>query len=307
MNSRIRNRLYGTFFRNPEEPTPAPGASDVIEEEELGSERLLALSARLRKKERELEDLRIELAEWERLLSAREDYLRTCEANVARPGGGGGRPTLLGTAGSSAHPAAARSQRTRAVGGATACASSLPGGFPRLLTALQSGGMNGNGCGGDWIRCSGATPLTSLTDGDPVPRDLPRLVGAPRALLAPPPSWLKVRRGQCVGMVSHYRDFEPDKPLDIAQIKTFIRITKSDGQNPRPPPAPSGQYGGHRIPVRSGYRKLMTRDTPFTSMPRAAISVATSTRTFPERKSSNARSRAVCDLLPWMALAAIRF
>lgn len=86
MNSRIRNRLYGTFFRNPEEPAPAPGASDVIEEEELDSERLLAPSARLRKKERELEDLRIELAEWERLLSAREDYLRTCEANVARPG-----------------------------------------------------------------------------------------------------------------------------------------------------------------------------------------------------------------------------
>ena len=83
MNSRIRNRLYGTFFRNPEEPTPAPGASDVIEEEELGSERLLALSARLRKKERELEDLRIELAEWERLLSAREDYLRTCEGKTS--------------------------------------------------------------------------------------------------------------------------------------------------------------------------------------------------------------------------------
>ena len=38
-------------------------------------------------------------------------------------------------------------------------------------------------------------------------------------------------------------------------------------------------------------------------MPRAAMSVATSTRTAPARKSSSARWRALCDLLPWIASA----
>ncbi|MCC5841446.1 MAG: hypothetical protein JJT96_15125 [Opitutales bacterium] len=86
MNSIIRNRLYAAFSRTPEEASPVPEAADGIEEQQLDTDRLLVLSARLRKKERDLENLRIELAEWERLLSAREDYLRTCEANVARPG-----------------------------------------------------------------------------------------------------------------------------------------------------------------------------------------------------------------------------
>ena len=39
------------------------------------------------------------------------------------------------------------------------------------------------------------------------------------------------------------------------------------------------------------------------SMPRAAMSVATSTRILPALKSASARSRALCDLLPWIAAA----
>jgi hypothetical protein len=45
----------------------------------------------------------------------------------------------------------------------------------------------------------------------------------------------------------------------------------------------------------------MTCVMPSTSMPRAAMSVATSTRTRPERKASSARWRAFCALLPWIA------
>src|SRR6266702_3119868 len=51
--------------------------------------------------------------------------------------------------------------------------------------------------------------------------------------------------------------------------------------------------------------KLMTWVMPSTSMPRAAMSVATSVRISPERNSANVRSRWFCDLLPWMALAAM--
>src|SRR6476660_9926114 len=40
---------------------------------------------------------------------------------------------------------------------------------------------------------------------------------------------------------------------------------------------------------------------PSTSMPRAAISVATSVRTCPARKAASTRSRWFCDLLPWIA------
>jgi hypothetical protein len=40
-----------------------------------------------------------------------------------------------------------------------------------------------------------------------------------------------------------------------------------------------------------------------TSMPRAAMSVATSTRALPRRNMSSAFWRAFCDLLPWMASA----
>lgn len=86
MNTTFRERFCPSFLRSPVEPTGAPPKANVIGDDPPEMERLLVLSARLRKKERELEDLRLELAEWERLLSAREDYLRTCEANVARPG-----------------------------------------------------------------------------------------------------------------------------------------------------------------------------------------------------------------------------
>ena len=41
------------------------------------------------------------------------------------------------------------------------------------------------------------------------------------------------------------------------------------------------------------------------SMPRAAMSVATSTRAWPALKRASARSRAFCDLLPWMASASM--
>src|SRR2546421_57995 len=44
---------------------------------------------------------------------------------------------------------------------------------------------------------------------------------------------------------------------------------------------------------------------PSTSMPRAAMSVATSVRTRPARKSLSTRSRWPCDLLPWIACAAM--
>ena len=44
---------------------------------------------------------------------------------------------------------------------------------------------------------------------------------------------------------------------------------------------------------------------PSTSMPRAAISVATSVRTLPVRNAASTRSRWFCDLLPWIASAAI--
>ena len=44
--------------------------------------------------------------------------------------------------------------------------------------------------------------------------------------------------------------------------------------------------------------------TPGTSMPRATMSVATSTRTWPLRKALSARCRAFCALLPWMTSAA---
>ena len=52
-----------------------------------------------------------------------------------------------------------------------------------------------------------------------------------------------------------------------------------------------------------GISKLMTCVIPSTSMPRAAMSVATRTRVSPLRKDSSARCRAFCDLLPWMAAA----
>ena len=48
----------------------------------------------------------------------------------------------------------------------------------------------------------------------------------------------------------------------------------------------------------------MTWVTPGTSMPRATMSVATSTRTWPLRKALSARWRAFCALLPWMTSAA---
>ena len=47
----------------------------------------------------------------------------------------------------------------------------------------------------------------------------------------------------------------------------------------------------------------MTWLTPGMSIPRAAMSVATSTGTSPERNSASARSRCGWLLLPWMALA----
>ena len=47
----------------------------------------------------------------------------------------------------------------------------------------------------------------------------------------------------------------------------------------------------------------MTWLMPSTSMPRAAMSVATSVRTLPLRKSASTRSRWPCDLLPWIASA----
>ncbi len=43
------------------------------------------------------------------------------------------------------------------------------------------------------------------------------------------------------------------------------------------------------------------------SIPRAAISVATSTLTFPDLKSSIALVRWFCDLFPWIASASILF
>ncbi len=48
----------------------------------------------------------------------------------------------------------------------------------------------------------------------------------------------------------------------------------------------------------------MTWLMPSTSMPRAAMSVATSVRTLPARKAASTRSRWPCDLLPWIASAA---
>ncbi len=45
--------------------------------------------------------------------------------------------------------------------------------------------------------------------------------------------------------------------------------------------------------------------TPGTSMPRATMSVATKTRTWPLRKAFSARWRAFCALLPWIASAAM--
>ena len=48
----------------------------------------------------------------------------------------------------------------------------------------------------------------------------------------------------------------------------------------------------------------MTCVMPSTSMPRAAMSVATSTRVVPCLKLASARSRAFCDLLPWIAVGA---
>lgn len=47
----------------------------------------------------------------------------------------------------------------------------------------------------------------------------------------------------------------------------------------------------------------MTWVTLSTSIPRAATSVATRTRTLPFLKSSSARLRCPCDLSPWMASA----
>ena len=47
--------------------------------------------------------------------------------------------------------------------------------------------------------------------------------------------------------------------------------------------------------------KLMTCVMLFTSIPRAAMSVATSTRVWPAMKSFKARWRAFCALLPWKA------
>lgn len=91
MNSFASNTLFPLFFRRDRSAAkpPAERNGDVLEELP-DREQLLTLSDKLRKKERDLEALRLELAEWERLLSAREDYLRTSEKNLSRPG----RPSL---------------------------------------------------------------------------------------------------------------------------------------------------------------------------------------------------------------------
>jgi hypothetical protein len=52
-----------------------------------------------------------------------------------------------------------------------------------------------------------------------------------------------------------------------------------------------------------GRSKLMTWLMPSTSMPRAAMSVATSVLSFPARNAPSTRSRWFCDLLPWIASA----
>ena len=53
----------------------------------------------------------------------------------------------------------------------------------------------------------------------------------------------------------------------------------------------------------SGRSKLTTWLTPGMSIPRAAMSVATSTGTWPDLKAAIARSRCGWDLLPWIAAA----
>ena len=86
-----------------------------------------------------------------------------------------------------------------------------------------------------------------------------------------------------------------------ATAARHCRTAKSRG--PRRRRARCGRCGGRRPPAFPAVRNSRHGVTPSTSMPRAAMSVATSTRVRPLRKSSSARMRWLWLLLPWIASA----
>ena len=94
-----------------------------------------------------------------------------------------------------------------------------------------------------------------------------------------------------------------DQPLDVAQRIALRRVAEGNGDA-----GVAGARGAADavdiVLGTSGSSKLTTWVTSSISMPRAAMSVATSMRARPLRNSSSARWRAFCDLLPWMASAA---
>jgi len=85
--------------------------------------------------------------------------------------------------------------------------------------------------------------------------------------------------------------------LDVAQIGPLLIAAERD----RDPRGAGPRGSADTMHVIFGYvRQLEIDDVrhPSTSMPRAAMSVATSTRVWPSRKPASARSRCGWDLLP---------
>ena len=80
--------------------------------------------------------------------------------------------------------------------------------------------------------------------------------------------------------VTHWNS-DANKLLDIAQEADILTVAQRD-----------------RDTFSTRARRTADTLTPSTSMPRAAISVATSVLTSPLRKAASTRSRWFCDLLP---------
>ena len=97
---------------------------------------------------------------------------------------------------------------------------------------------------------------------------------------------------------------DADQLLDVAQIGQFLAAARpARSRRPRRRRARCGRCGGHRLSGTFGSSKLTTWLMPSTSMPRAAMSVATRTRILPVLNAASARSRWFWLLLPWIASA----
>ena len=113
------------------------------------------------------------------------------------------------------------------------------------------------------------------------------------------------RRGAAIGAPVGGRDGDPDQPLDVAQERRLIARAERDGDAIGP--GARGAADAMHIAFRD-IGQVVVDDVamPSTSMPRAAISVATRMRTLALAEGGeHALALRSAILLPWMASAAM--